>query len=111
MTGLVAACWAAATGNPLLFRVKHSQPTLHAALAGLCTTGCLFDSHETVDATAVEARSMDGGDDRPGVGHLAFSALQLTTAVWPELAEERTRYRGSGACGDDAALRRVTRMD
>ncbi len=49
LIGLVAACWAAATGNALLVHVEHNQPTLHAALAGLCSTGCPFDSHETVD--------------------------------------------------------------
>jgi len=31
---------AASTGNALLVRVKDNQPTLHAALAGLCATGC-----------------------------------------------------------------------
>ena len=40
---------AAATGNALLVRVKDNQPTLHAALAGLCATGCPFDSYETLD--------------------------------------------------------------
>ena len=40
---------AAATGNALLVRVKDNQPTLHAALAGVCADGCPFDSHETVD--------------------------------------------------------------
>jgi len=35
LIGLVAACWAAATGHALLVRVKHNQPTLHAGLAGL----------------------------------------------------------------------------
>jgi len=40
---------AAATGNALLVRVKDNQPTLHAALAGVCAAGCAFDSHETVD--------------------------------------------------------------
>ena len=40
---------AAATGNALLVRVKDNQPTLHAALAGICAAGCPFDSHETVD--------------------------------------------------------------
>ncbi len=40
---------AAATGNALLVRVKDNQPTLHATLAGLCATGCSFDSYETVD--------------------------------------------------------------
>jgi predicted transposase YbfD/YdcC len=40
---------AAATGNALLVRVKDNQPTLHATLAGLCVTGCPFDSYETVD--------------------------------------------------------------
>jgi len=40
---------AAATGNAMVVRVKDNQPTLHAALAGLCATGCPFDSHETVD--------------------------------------------------------------
>ncbi len=40
---------AAATGNALLVRVKGNQPTLHATLAGLCATGCPFDSYETVD--------------------------------------------------------------
>jgi len=40
---------AAATGNALLVRVKDNQPTLHATLAGLCATGCPFDSYETVD--------------------------------------------------------------
>ncbi len=40
---------AAATGNALLVRVKDNQPTLHAALAGLCTEQHPFDSHETVD--------------------------------------------------------------
>ena len=40
---------AAATGNALLVRVKHNQPTLHAALAGLCAEQHPFDSHETVD--------------------------------------------------------------
>ncbi len=32
-------CWSA----------KDNQSTLHAALAGLCATGCPFDSYETVD--------------------------------------------------------------
>jgi len=40
---------AASTGNALLVRVKDNQPTLHATLAGLCATGCPFDSFETVD--------------------------------------------------------------
>jgi predicted transposase YbfD/YdcC len=40
---------AAATGNALLVRVKDNQPTLHATLAGLCATGCPFDSYETVN--------------------------------------------------------------
>ncbi len=40
---------AAATGNALLVRVKDNQPPLHATLAGLCATGCPFDSYETVD--------------------------------------------------------------
>ncbi len=40
---------AAAIGNALLVRVKDNQPTLLAALAGLCTAGRPFDSHETVD--------------------------------------------------------------
>jgi len=40
---------AAATGNAIVVRVKDNQPTLHATLAGLCATGCPFDSHETVD--------------------------------------------------------------
>ncbi len=33
----------------MVVRVKDNQPTLHAALAGLCAAGCPFDSHETVD--------------------------------------------------------------
>ncbi len=40
---------AVVTGNALLVRVKDNQPTLHATLAGLCATGCPFDSHETVE--------------------------------------------------------------
>ncbi len=40
---------AAATGNAMVVRVKDNQPTLHAALAGVCAAGCAFDSHETVD--------------------------------------------------------------
>jgi len=40
---------AAATGNAMVVRVKDNQPTLHATLAGLCATGCPFDSFETVD--------------------------------------------------------------
>jgi len=40
---------AAATGNALLVHVKNNEPTLHASLAGLCATGCPFDSHGTVD--------------------------------------------------------------
>jgi predicted transposase YbfD/YdcC len=40
---------AAATGNAMVVRVKDNQPTLHAALAGLCAAGRPFDSHETVD--------------------------------------------------------------
>jgi len=40
---------AAATGNALLVRVKDNQPTLHAAVAKLCATGCPFDSFESVD--------------------------------------------------------------
>ncbi len=40
---------AAATGNALLVCVKDNQPTLHAALAGVCAAGRPFDSHETVD--------------------------------------------------------------
>ena len=40
---------AAATDNALLVRVKDNQPTLHATLAGLCASGCPFDSYETVD--------------------------------------------------------------
>ena len=40
---------AAATRNILLVRVKENQPTLHAALAGLCATECPFDSYETAD--------------------------------------------------------------
>ena len=84
---MVAACWAAATGNVLLVRVKHNQPTLHAALAGLCVTGCPSTAMKPWTAAAMDARSMDGGDDHPGAGHLAFLALQLTTAAWPELAE------------------------
>ncbi len=33
----------------MVVRVKDNQPTLHAALAGLCAAGCPFDSYETVD--------------------------------------------------------------
>ena len=40
---------ATATGNALLVRVKDNQPTLHAALAGLCAAGRLFNGHESVD--------------------------------------------------------------
>ena len=43
---------AAATGNALLVRVKDNQPTLHAALAGLCVEQRPFDHHETVDPAA-----------------------------------------------------------
>ena len=43
---------AAATGNALLVRVKDNQPTLHAALAGLCTEHRPCDCHETVDPAA-----------------------------------------------------------
>ena len=35
----------------------------------------------------MDARSMDTDDDRPGAGRLTFLALQLITAVWPELAD------------------------
>ncbi len=37
-------------------------------------------------AAAMDARSMEAGDNRPGARHLAFLAFQLTTAAWPELA-------------------------
>jgi predicted transposase YbfD/YdcC len=40
---------AAETGNALLVRVKENQPTLYAALAGLCTEQRPFSSDETVD--------------------------------------------------------------
>jgi predicted transposase YbfD/YdcC len=40
---------AAETGNALLVRVKDNQPTLHAALAGLCAEQCPFSSDEAVD--------------------------------------------------------------
>jgi predicted transposase YbfD/YdcC len=40
---------AAETGNALLVRVKENQPTLHAALAGLCAEQRPFSSDETVD--------------------------------------------------------------
>ena len=40
---------AAATGNALLVRVKHNQPTLHATLVGLCAEQRPFDCFETVD--------------------------------------------------------------
>jgi predicted transposase YbfD/YdcC len=40
---------AAETGNALLVRVKENQPSLHAALAGLCAEQRPFSSDETVD--------------------------------------------------------------
>src|SRR3954452_8662195 len=40
---------AAETGNALLVRVKDNQPTLHAALAGLCAEQRPFSHDETVD--------------------------------------------------------------
>ena len=40
---------AAETGNALLVRVKDNQPTLHAALAGLCAEQRPFSSDQTVD--------------------------------------------------------------
>ena len=40
---------AAEAGNALLVRVKENQPTLHAALAGLCAEQRPFSSDETVD--------------------------------------------------------------
>ena len=62
---------AAATGNALLVRVKDNQPTLHATLAGLCATGCPFDSYKTVDRRRhgrqehrhVEVFDTNGGHD------------------------------------------------
>lgn len=42
----------------------------------------------------MDAGSMDRGDDRPGAGRLTFLALQLITAVWPELA-------GTGQSGSE----------
>ncbi len=40
---------AAETGNALLVRVKENQPSLYAALAGLCAEQRPFSSDETVD--------------------------------------------------------------
>ena len=68
---------AAATGNALLVRVKDNQPTLHAALAGLCATGCPFDSHETVD------RGRHGRQEHRRVE--VFDTAGLLDAPWQRL--------------------------
>ena len=68
---------AAATGNALLVRVKDNQPTLHAALAGLCPTGCPFDSYETVD------RSRHGRQEHRRVE--VFDTAGLLDAPWQAL--------------------------
>ena len=51
---------AAATGNALLVRVKDNQPTLHAALAGLCATERPFDRHGRQEHRRVEAVNTAG---------------------------------------------------
>ena len=76
-------CWSASRITSL----PCTQPWL-----GFAPPGVLSTAMKRWTAATMDARSMDGGDDRPGVGHLTFSALQLTTAVWPELA-------GSGRSG------------
>ncbi|MGI4827666.1 MAG: ISAs1 family transposase, partial [Janthinobacterium lividum] len=68
---------AAATGNALLVRVKDNQPTLHAVLAGLCATGCPFDSHETVD------RGRHGRQEHRRVE--VFDTAGLLSAPWQTL--------------------------
>jgi len=68
---------AVATGNALLVRVKDNQPTLHAALAGLCAAGRTFDSHETVD------RGRHGRQEHRHVE--VFDAAGLLDAPWQAL--------------------------
>jgi len=68
---------AAATGNALLVRVKDNQPTLHAALAGVCAAGCPFDSHETVD------RGRHGRQEHRRVE--VFDTAGLLDAPWQAL--------------------------
>ena len=66
-----------ATGNALLVRVKDNQPTLHAALAGLCAAGRPFDSHETVD------RGRHGRQEHRHVE--VFDTAGLLDAPWQAL--------------------------
>ena len=68
---------AATTGNALLVRVKDNQPTLHAALAGLCATRCSFDSHESVD------RGRHGRQEHRRVE--VFDTAGLLDAPWQAL--------------------------
>ena len=68
---------AAATGNALLVRVKCNQPTLHAALAGLCAEHHPFDSHETVD------RGRHGRQEHRRVE--VFDTAGLLDAPWQAL--------------------------
>jgi hypothetical protein len=58
-------------------RVKDNQPTLHAALAGLCAAGCPFDSHETVD------RGRHGRQEHRRVE--VFDTAGLLDAPWQAL--------------------------
>ena len=68
---------AAATSNALLVRVKDNQPTLHAALAGLCAEQRPFDQHETIDRgrhSRQECRRVE-----------AFDTASLLDAPWQAL--------------------------
>jgi predicted transposase YbfD/YdcC len=68
---------AAATGNAMVVRVKDNQPTLHAALAGVCAAGCPFDSFETVD------RGRHGRQEHRHVE--VFDTAGLLDAPWQAL--------------------------
>src|SRR5919112_1782324 len=75
---------AAETGNALLVRVKENQPTLHAALAGLCAEQRPFSSDETVD------RRRD-----------AKSLAHAIRAHWG--IENRAHYVRDATLGEDAS--------
>ncbi len=68
---------AAATGNAMVVRVKDNQPILHAAVAGLCAAGRLFDSYETVD------RGRHGRQEHRHVE--VFDTAGLLDAPWQAL--------------------------
>jgi DDE_Tnp_1-associated len=70
---------AAATGNAMVVRVKDNQPTLHAALAGVCAAGCPFDSFETVDPAA---NPLGFGEAAMAAKSTATSRCSTPQAFW-----------------------------